>query len=212
MTRRISPTARNRLISSSPLTGRDFCRALSDATDRWLIKLFDAAREQHPKSPKMALIAVGGYGRGELAPFSDLDVLVIHRSKPERVEALASAMWYPIWDAGIALGHAVRSADEQEALAKSDIDTASSLVTGRFLAGDERMARQVIDQAQVAWRRHRKKWLAEIREASEQRQASAGEVAYTLEPDIKSGHGGLRDVHSLWWAHAAGLAIPPADL
>ena len=62
----------------------------------------------------MALIAVGGYGRGELAPFSDLDVLVIHRSKPERVEALASAMWYPIWDAGIALGHAVRSADEQE--------------------------------------------------------------------------------------------------
>ena len=93
MTRRISPTARNRLISSSPLTGRDFCRALSDATDRWLIKLFDAAREQHPKSPKIALIAVGGYGRGELAPFSDLDVLVIHRSKPERVEALASAMW-----------------------------------------------------------------------------------------------------------------------
>ena len=212
MTRRISPTARNRLISSSPLTGRDFCRALSDATDRWLIKLFDAAREQHPKSPKIALIAVGGYGRGELAPFSDLDVLVIHRSKPERVEALASAMWYPIWDAGIALGHAVRRADEQEALAKSDIDTASSLVTGRFLAGDERMARQVIDQAQVAWRRHRKKWLAEIREASEKRQASAGEVAYTLEPDIKSGHGGLRDVHSLWWAHAAGLAIPPADL
>ena len=137
MSRRISPTARNRLISSSSLTGKEFCTALSDVTDRWLIKLFEAAREQHPKSPKIALLAVGGYGRGELAPFSDLDVLVIHRSKSERVEPLASAMWYPIWDAGVALGHAVRSVDEQEALAKSDIDTASSLVTGRFLAGDE---------------------------------------------------------------------------
>lgn len=212
MSRRISPSARNRLISSSALTGREFCEALSDATDRWLIKLYEAAREQHPKSPKIALLAVGGYGRGELAPFSDLDVLVIHSSKSERVEALASAMWYPIWDAGIALGHAVRSVDEQEALATSDIDTASSIVTGRFLAGDERMARQVLERSQGAWRRRRKKWLADLREASQQRQVSAGEVAYTLEPDIKSGHGGLRDVQTLWWARAAGLAIPDLDL
>ena len=85
-----------------------------------------------PEITKIALIAVGGC-RGELAPFSDLDVLVIHRSKPERVEALASAMWYPIWDAGIALGHAVRRADEQEALAKSDIDTASVSSPDDFL-------------------------------------------------------------------------------
>jgi len=212
MTRRISPTSRNRLIASSPLTGRAFCTALSDATDRWLLKLYESAREQHPKAPKIAVIAVGGYGRGELAPFSDLDVLVIHKSKSERVEPLASAMWYPIWDAGVALGHAVRNVVEQEALAKTDIDTASSLVTGRFLAGDERIAQQVIEQAQSAWRRRRKKWLAEIRDASHHRQTTAGEVAYTLEPDIKSGHGGLRDVQSLWWARAAGLSIPDPDL
>ena len=212
MSRRISSGARNRLISSSPLTGRAFCTALSDATDRWLVKLYDAAREQHPKAPKIALLAVGGYGRGDLAPFSDLDVLVIHRSKSERVEPLASSLWYPIWDSGVALGHAVRSIDEQVALAKSDIDTASSLVTGRFLAGDERMAQQALEQSQVAWRRRRKKWLAEIHEASELRRVSAGEVAYTLEPDLKSGHGGLRDVQSLWWAQAAGLSIPDADI
>ncbi|MFM8531251.1 MAG: nucleotidyltransferase domain-containing protein, partial [Ilumatobacteraceae bacterium] len=87
--------ARRAVLADRTLGGRSLCRALSDATDQWLAEIFSAAVDG--ARGRYALIATGGYGRGELAPFSDLDVLLLHDS-PKHVAAVAERIWYPVWD------------------------------------------------------------------------------------------------------------------
>ena len=198
-------------------SGRVFCQKLAEITDDWMLELFDGAMSQHePKGTRLALLAIGGYGRGELAPFSDLDLLLVHDAKPRKVasevEPVASALWYPLWDAGVKLGHAVRSVKEQLALASGDLDTATALLTARVLAGDESLADEVMARGRAAWTDRGNEHLAELRTRVRQRQDGAGDVAYRLEPDLKDGHGGLRDVQSLMWARASGLALRPEDV
>ncbi|HUS43078.1 MAG TPA: [protein-PII] uridylyltransferase [Ilumatobacteraceae bacterium] len=197
--------------------GRDYCRALADITDEWVAAIFDEAVVQTARpSGRVALLAIGGYGRGELAPQSDLDLLLVHDVKSKKVarevEPIASAIWYPLWDSGVKLGHAVRRIDEQLDLAKTDLDSATALVSARPLAGDDELTAQVIALGLDSWRSHRTKHLAELRDRVRVRQESAGDVAYRLEPDLKDGHGGLRDVQSLWWAQEAGLELIAEDL
>ena len=91
----------------------------------------------------MALVAVGGYGRGDLCPGSDLDVLLVHTRKDRdlgEVKELADRIWYPLWDAGLKLGHGVRSVKEAVSLAHDDLDTATSLLDTRLIAGDADIA------------------------------------------------------------------------
>ncbi len=197
--------------------GRDYCRSLADVTDEWVISLFDQAlRQVERPAGRVALLAIGGYGRGELAPQSDLDLLLVHdvkaRKVPKEVEPLASAMWYPLWDSGVKLGHAVRRIDEQLDLASTDLDSATALVTARPLAGDDELAAELIDQGLALWSRRGDRHLEGLRTRVRKRQDAAGDVAYRLEPDLKDGHGGLRDVQSLWWAEAAGLNLIAEDL
>ncbi len=197
--------------------GREYCRTLAELTDDWVVELFETAvREHPPKSGRVALVAIGGYGRGELAPGSDLDLLLVHDVKARKVgkdiEPTASALWYPLWDAGIKLGHAVRRIDEQLDLARTDLDSATALITARPLAGDDRLAEEVVDTGRALWRDNASKFLGELRDRVRVRQESAGDVAYRLEPDLKDGHGGLRDVQSLWWAQEAGLDLRAEDL
>jgi [protein-PII] uridylyltransferase len=204
-------------VDRSPRRGLAYCRALSDITDDWVIDIFDRAVAEHPvPSGRLALLAVGGYGRGELAPASDLDLLLLHDLKPKKVkkfvEPVASAVWYPLWDSGVRLGHAVRRLDEQLALVRDDLDTSTALLTARPLAGDDSLAEEVIAAGRDRWRRSSERFLAELRGRVRRRQESAGDVSYRLEPDLKDGHGGLRDVQTLWWAEMAGLDIRPEDL
>ena len=191
--------------------GRPFCHRLATATDTWIAALVDEIREQHPRGPRFALLAVGGYGRGELTPQSDLDLILIHESKPGRVDAIASAIWYPIWDAGLKLGHAVRTLDEQAVLARSDLDTATSLLTTRSIAGDAKLAAELVELGKTNWSKRKKRWLEELQVRARARQTDAGDVAYILEPDLKDGHGGLRDAHSLWWAQHSDLVLAADD-
>ena len=196
--------------------GRAFCRSLSDVTDEWIVELFDAAVAGHDTgSARFALVAVGGYGRGELAPASDVDLLLVHDAKPKNlasiVEPVASAIWYPLWDAGVRLGHAVRRLRELVALVRDDLDSATSMLTARALAGDEELANEAIEAAHQAWSKRSDRFLHELLEGTRARQRSAGEVAYQLEPDLKDGHGGLRDVQALWWATASGLDLCAED-
>jgi [protein-PII] uridylyltransferase len=198
-------------LDDTSVGGREYCNRLAAATDRWVAALAAAARAAHPDAPPFALVAVGGYGRGELSPQSDLDLLLVHESKPALVEDVASAIWYPIWDARLKLGHAVRSLDEHLALAKDDLDTATALLTARPVAGDPALGERVVESGLDNWTKRKKRWLEALQQRVRARQSDAGNVAYILEPDLKDGHGGIRDAQSLWWAECGGIALAPDD-
>ena len=197
--------------------GTAYCESLAVITDDWVRSLFDAAVAEHaPAKGRFALLAVGGFGRSELAPLSDLDLLLVHDLKGKKtapaVEAVASALWYPLWDAGVKLGHAVRTVKEQLTIVTADLDSATALLTGRFLAGDRELADEVTTKGRAIWDKQSGTFLTALRARVRERQDNAGDVAYRLEPDLKLGHGGLRDVQSLKWANQSGLSILPEDL
>ena len=151
-------------------------------------------------------MAVGGYGRRELCPGSDLDLILLHRGgRRDRADLsrLAERLWYPIWDRGVKLGHAVRTVKEAVGLAGTDLNTATSQLDARLLVGDPELAAELSRRATDQWRATAARWLGALRESVAERHERAGEVAFLLEPDLKEGRGGLRDVHALRWAEAA---------
>ena len=194
-------TARAQLAADDSLVGRELCHAWSDEVDRWLSALLDAALEHRPAAG-IALLACGGYGRRELSLQSDIDVVLLHDGRPD-IGAVADRIWYPIWDQGLKLGHSVRTVKEALALAADDLDTATSLLDARHLAGDRSLTDRLADKATLQWRKRAKRWLSTMAQRVRDRQAQAGEVAFLLEPDLKEGRGGLRDVQALRWAQAA---------
>jgi len=193
--------ARAELAGDASLVGRDLCRAYSDLVDGWLSDLL-AAAEAEVGAGAVALVAVGGYGRAELSLQSDIDVLLLHGGRND-IGALADRVWYPIWDEGLKLGHAVRTTREALALASDDLDTATSLLQVRHVAGDAALTEELAARALEQWQKRAKRWLAELSARVTERHAQAGEVAFLLEPDLKEGRGGLRDVHALRWSEAA---------
>jgi [protein-PII] uridylyltransferase len=193
--------ARAELASDTTLVGRDLCRAYSDLVDTWLAQLLAEAGARSGLDG-VSLVAVGGYGRAELSLQSDIDVLLLHRGRAD-IGSIADALWYPIWDEGLKLGHAVRTVREALALAADDLDTATSLLQVRHLAGDEELTEELAARSIEQWQKRAKRWLGDLSTRVRQRHQQAGEVAFLLEPDLKEGRGGLRDVHALRWAEAA---------
>src|SRR2546423_3339976 len=198
---------RDALFGDQSLHGRAFCRAYANRADAWLTTLLGAETD-------VALVAVGGYGRAELAPGSDLDVILLHRGRPRsdaEVRALAERIWYPLWDAGLKLGHGVRTVKEALALAATDLDTATSLLDVRLIAGDSGLSDDLARRAEAQWQSRSDRWLPVVGEAVADRHERAGEVAFLLEPDLKEGRGGLRDVHAQHWAEAARRILLQGD-
>jgi [protein-PII] uridylyltransferase len=193
------------------LQGTQLCHAISDHTDDWLRGVFTEATASLTPRDRCVLLAVGGYGRRELAPFSDLDVVLIH-DKVKCIDEVASKLWYPIWDTGMKLGHAVRTPKETLTMCQSDLDTATAHVTARFIAGDESLANEVLSAVRDNWARKGKDWLRVLHKRVLERHEAAGEVAFLLEPNLKEGVGGLRDIHMLWWAIEAGLDLGDDDV
>jgi [protein-PII] uridylyltransferase len=187
------------------LRGVDYCAAWSAAVDGWLAGLFAAATAEAGSGGGLALVAIGGYGRQELCPGSDLDLLLLHRGRRDRGELsrIAERLWYPVWDQGLKLGHAVRTVKEALALAGSDLNTATAQLDTRLIAGDAELAAELARRAGEQWRATGARWLAALSRSVAERHEAAGEVAFLLEPDLKEGRGGLRDVHALRWAEAA---------
>ncbi len=155
------------------------------------------------------MVAVGGYGRRELAPESDVDVLLLDGGV--KIDEVANRLWYPLWDAGIRLGHSVRTPREAVGLAAKDLDTATALLDARHVAGDEELTRSLAEPARRQWERRGDGAVQILATSVEERHRRAGEVAFLLEPDLKDGRGGLRDVHALAWARAAGADMAPLD-
>ncbi|HLT70091.1 MAG TPA: [protein-PII] uridylyltransferase [Acidimicrobiales bacterium] len=201
--------ARAQLAADDTLVGRALCAAWTAAVDRWLAGLVDdALAGGDPRG--VALAAVGGYGRGELSLQSDVDVVLLHAGRDD-VGELADRIWYPVWDARLKLGHAVRTVSEALALAADDLDTATSLLQVRHLAGDPALTAELAAKAELRWRKRPRRQLAALAARVRERHRRVGEVAFLLEPDLKEGRGGLRDVHALDWAQAARTILWETD-
>ena len=164
--------------------------ALTEHTDAWLAQVFKAS---HPLADGVCLVAVGGHGRGELAPGSDLDLVLLHRIDPRRAAAIAQELWYPIWDAGIALDHSVRTVAEARRLASEDIKVILGLLDLRVIAGDVTIGEQLRKAIYADWRATAPKRIGDLRALVDQRKELFGELNTMLEPDIKEAYGGLRE-------------------
>jgi len=186
--------ARQELVAREDLKGVDFCRALALEADRWLSAVLLEASGGDLTG--IALVAVGGYGRGELAPHSDLDLVLLHNGRKD-VEAIAERVWYPIWDQGVRLDHSVKRAEEALAVARSDLRAQLGLLDARAVAGDTRLARNLRESARTQWQQQARAWFDTMAQQAKERQALYGEVAFLLEPDLKESHGGLRDLNAL---------------
>ncbi len=199
------------LLADRSLRGRSFADAWRAEVDAWLVGRYAEVTGTDPggPTPGLALVAVGGYGRGDLAPASDLDLLLLHDRKVDPADA--ARIWYPIWDEGLKLGHSVRTVAGAVEFAADDLDTATSLLTIRPLAGDEALVDELEVAASEQWRKKARRSLGALRRSVLARQAQYGEVAFLLEPDLKEGRGGLRDVHALRWAERARAVLEPGD-
>ncbi len=157
-------------------------------------------------------MAVGGFGRGELAPWSDLDVVLVH---DEDVDpgAVAAELWYPLWDSGSRLDHAVRSLPEMVAAGAGDLKVALGLLDVRHLAGDPNLALRLRGAVLTAWRRDARDRLPDLRRLVDARHELLGELAHLSVPDLKEAEGGLRDATVLKALVASWLVdVPHADL
>ncbi|MEU6810631.1 [protein-PII] uridylyltransferase [Streptomyces sp. NPDC046831] len=201
--------ARLRLLTEEARSGPPRRSALSRLTDDWLAGLFGAAAGG---SRGVSLVAVGGYGRGELSPRSDLDLLLLHDGgDPSAVAALADRIWYPVWDLGLALDHSVRTPAQARRTAGEDLKVQLGLLDARHLAGDLGLTAGLRTAILADWRNQAPKRLPELRELCAERAARQGELQYLLEPDLKEARGGLRDATALRAVAASWLADAPRE-
>lgn len=173
-------------------SGLSIVHALSDATDAAIAEIWGNIKG----TDDALVVAVGGYGRQELAPFSDIDLIVIHPKPPQGAAAMKT-LSYALWDAGLELGTAIYSSKESLKLARGRFDVATALLDSRLLVGDEDVF--------LPWRAHCREPLAQrnftskLAAAISEWRLAGGDAGADLEPDIKQGRGGLRDLAAAGW-------------
>ena len=188
-------------------------RERSNESDRFLSQLFNTAEKADGRKnlgKEIALAAVGGYGRGELSPGSDLDILFLHSGKAsaENLKAFVNDVLYPLWDKK-SVDHSVRTRSETRDAASSDLRVATGLLDIRLIAGNPDLVAAVQLDALDFWRKNAKENLANLHKSLQERHVRAGELAYLLEPDLKEARGGLRDIQALRAISlSAAVAVP----
>jgi [protein-PII] uridylyltransferase len=202
---------RLKLLHRAGAKGWEVCRAQAGVFDVLLRYLLETARRQTPQTrstpPSFALVAIGGYGRGELNPCSDIDIMFLHagdlviNSKPTAyLSAIIDGILYPLWDLGLKLGPTVRSIDDCVRVANSDMQSKTSLIEARLVAGDpglfQRMQAVVLAKCV---RGYEDDYIAARIQDQEARRAKFGNSPCMQEPNIKNGCGGLRDFQNLLW-------------
>ena len=207
--------ARDLLLEDADCRGKDFCQAYTAAVDSHLKGLFDAAIEKwaainkETSSKDISLIALGGYGRGEMSPESDLDIQLLYSDDYRRdISDLARDLWYPLWDENLKLGNSVGSLNDITLLARHEINTATTLLSVRHVAGDPKVTKKLRAKAHKIWYSQAGQWIGELLADADKRHEQFGSVAYMLEPNLKQGEGGLRDTHLMCWALSAIMGEP----
>jgi len=202
---------RGRMIAKERLEngagGIETARLLSGVTDEVVSALYDFTtvhifRARNPtEGERLALLAVGGYGRGTLAPFSDIDLLFLRPYKQTaHVESVIEFMLYALWDLGFKVGHASRTIEECMRLAREDFTIRTSILEARLLTGDAKLFGDLAHRFRNDLVRHTgaEFTAAKLMERDE-RHSRAGASRYLVEPNVKEGKGGLRDLNTLFW-------------
>jgi [protein-PII] uridylyltransferase len=202
---------RGRMIAKERLEsgggGVETARLLAKVADEVISALYDFTtvhmiRARNPtQGERLALMAVGGYGRGALAPFSDIDLLFLRPYKQTaHTESVIEFMLYALWDLGFKVGHASRTVDECMKLAREDFTIRTSLLEARRLCGDEILAqdlkRRFLKEVQTGTGAQ---FVAAKLKERDERHTKAGSSRYMVEPNVKEGKGGLRDLNTLFW-------------
>lgn len=171
---------------------------LSGVMDSLLVTIF------HQKIPvylqeKLAIIAIGGYGRGTLAPYSDIDILIlIEETQEECNNAIMNAL-YDIWDLKITLGYCVQTVPDAMDKAKQDFDFRTALLENRLIFGSDSLYQKLMSDYHILQHNSGLEFLSCKMQERQERHYKSGDSRYLVEPDLKNGKGGLRDLHSLFW-------------
>ena len=183
--------------------GDEVAAALAEVYDRAIAARWRAATADI--AAPLALVATGAWARRELAPYSDLDFILVHAGAEAAARTVADRLLYPLWDAKVAVGHAVREPRECVRLARDDLATATALVDLRPLVGDPRLAEQLTVAARgaIAPAGDADRLITALAADQARRHARFGDSLYRLEPNLKQGHGGLRDLATACWAARA---------
>jgi [protein-PII] uridylyltransferase len=196
-----------RRLSEHPQRGNDAASAQAFLTDQILRLAYDFTTQRlHPlgnptASERLTLLAVGGYGRGEMAPFSDVDIAFLTPYKQTAwTEQVIESMLYTLWDLGLKVGHSSRSLDEMIRMAKGDLTIRTALLEARYVWGDQLLYDEAAArfQAEVVANTART-FVTEKLAERDARHKRMGDSRYVVEPNLKEGKGGLRDLHTLFW-------------
>lgn len=190
-------------------------RERSNESDRNLTQLFEKAAQVaglNNSGREIALAAVGGYGRGELSPGSDLDIVFLHSGKisEEHLKTFVNEVLYPLWDTK-SVDHSVRTRSQTREAAASDLRVATGLLDIRFIAGNTELVTHVKNDSFDFWRKNSRENLAKLHKSLQERHSRAGELAYLLEPDLKEARGGLRDIQALKAISLTGVVPVPLE-
>ena len=196
-----------RLELASGAGGRTITQALSDAIDHAITGVWDRLKPSEP----VALVAIGGYGRREQCPSSDVDLMVLHDGGDE-VGRAAKALFYELWDAGLQVGHSIRTIKEALKAAREDFPAETSFLTSRLISGDREIYQSFADAAMRQSRRSPEAFIERVREATSERRTRSGDSSAELEPNVKEGRGALRDLETIGWlATVCGPQALPVD-
>jgi [protein-PII] uridylyltransferase len=196
---------------AAPGTGVAAARAIAEIYDRDLAERFEAATAGI--TAPLALVATGGWARRELAPYSDIDFIVLHDGDEAAAKQLSDRLLYPLWDDKLAIGHAVREPRAAARLAKGDVATATALVDARHIAGDRALTAELVRATLAALAPHGNPndLIGALAAENRSRHDRFGAAIYVLEPNLKQGIGALRDLSTALWAAAIRWAPPRPD-
>ncbi|MCX6436437.1 MAG: [protein-PII] uridylyltransferase [Actinobacteria bacterium] len=185
-------------------------RTRSNEGDLLLSTLFN---DSSANPDEVAIAAVGGFGRGELSPGSDLDIVIIHTGSiaEKELSELVNKILYPLWDKNVKIDHSVRTRSEMRDAADSDLKVALGLLDIRLVCGNPDLVAAVQFDALESWRKKSKSRLPELEQSLLERHQRVGELAYLLEPDLKEARGGLRDITALRAIHRSSVIAVPIE-
>jgi [protein-PII] uridylyltransferase len=182
------------------LVGKELLWHHSRLVDQFIVESFEKADFQDDQN-NVALVALGGYGRRELFPYSDIDLMILyHPDIEDRVSSVVDAILYPLWDTGLEVGHGVRTVARSMKQADEDYFFQVAMLDARLIHGASELFHELVGEYQKKFiSGHRESFVEQMKEHRERRRVRYGSHSFLLEPHLKEGKGGMRDIQSMFW-------------